>query len=40
MAPGFFDRFMKPKPHIVESPRPPSIAHGAGLNIPEYKVKR
>jgi putative methanogenesis marker protein 14 len=39
MAPGFFDRFMKPKPHIVESPRPPSIAHGAGMNIPEYKVK-
>ncbi|HUK38216.1 MAG TPA: methanogenesis marker 14 protein [Methanomicrobiales archaeon] len=39
MPPSFFDRFTRPKPHIVETPRPPSIAHGAGMNIPEYKVK-
>ncbi|MDD1654177.1 MAG: methanogenesis marker 14 protein, partial [Methanomicrobiales archaeon] len=39
MPPRFLDRFFKPQPHIVESPRPPSIAHGAGMHIPEYKVK-
>ncbi|MCX6694592.1 MAG: methanogenesis marker 14 protein [Methanomicrobiales archaeon] len=39
MTPGFFSRFFRPKPHIVESPPPPSIAHGAGMNIPEFKVK-
>ena len=37
--PPLFDRFFTPKPHIVETPRPPSIAHGAGMNIPEYRVK-
>ncbi|MDD1657135.1 MAG: methanogenesis marker 14 protein [Methanomicrobiales archaeon] len=39
MPPRFLSRFFKPQPHIVESPRPPSIAHGAGMHIPEYKVK-
>jgi len=39
MPARFLDRFFKPKPHIVESPRPPSIAHGAGMNIPEYRIK-
>jgi putative methanogenesis marker protein 14 len=39
MCARFFDRFSKPKPHIVESPPPPSISHGAGGYIPEYKVK-
>jgi putative methanogenesis marker protein 14 len=36
---AFFDRFRKQKPHIVQSPPPPSIAHGAGMAIPEYLVK-
>jgi putative methanogenesis marker protein 14 len=36
---ALFDRFRKQKPHIVHSPVPPSIAHGAGMWIPEYKVK-
>jgi len=39
MCAGFFSRFIKPKPHIVESPPPPSITHGAGMNVPEYKNK-
>ncbi|PKG32006.1 DUF2114 family protein, partial [Methanoregula sp.] len=39
MSAGFFSRFTKPKPHIVESPPPPSITHGAGMNVPEYKNK-
>lgn len=39
MSTGFFSRFIKPKPHIVESPPPPSISHGAGMQIPEYKNK-
>jgi putative methanogenesis marker protein 14 len=39
MSAGFFSRFIKPKPHIVESPPPPSIVHGAGMQIPEYKNK-
>lgn len=39
MSAGFFSRFIKPKPHIVESPPPPSITHGAGMNVPEYKNK-
>lgn len=39
MCARFFERFSRPKPHIVESPPPPSIAHGAGVYIPEYKVK-
>jgi putative methanogenesis marker protein 14 len=34
-----FGRFFKEKPHIVSSPPPPSIAHGAGMNVPEFKVK-
>src|SRR5512139_1567399 len=39
MCPGFFSRFTKPKPHIVESPPPPQIAHGPGMQVPEYKNK-
>ena len=39
MCARFFDRFFKPRPHIVESPPPPSITHGPGVYIPEYKVK-
>lgn len=39
MCASFFSRFTKPKPYIVESPTPPSISHGAGLQVPEYKNK-
>jgi putative methanogenesis marker protein 14 len=39
MCASFFSRFTSQKPHIVESPPPPSIAHGPGLQIPEYKNK-
>ncbi len=39
MCASFFSRFIKPKPHIVESPSPPSISHGAGMQVPEYKNK-
>ncbi|MEN6444230.1 MAG: methanogenesis marker 14 protein [Methanoregula sp.] len=39
MCASFFSRFTKPHPHIVESPPPPSIAHGAGMQVPEYKNK-
>jgi len=39
MCASFMDRFFKPKPYIVESVPPPSISHGAGVMIPEYKVK-
>jgi putative methanogenesis marker protein 14 len=39
MCASFFSRFTKPKPYIVESPPPPSITHGAGMQIPEYKNK-
>ncbi|MDD1718787.1 MAG: methanogenesis marker 14 protein [Methanoregulaceae archaeon] len=39
MCARFFASLFKPKPHIVESPPPPSIAHGAGMNVPEFKVK-
>jgi putative methanogenesis marker protein 14 len=39
MCASFFSRFTKLKPHIVESPPPPSITHGAGMNVPEYKNK-
>ena len=39
MSAGFFSRFTRPKPHIVENPPPPSITHGAGMNVPEYKNK-
>ncbi len=37
MCASFLNRWGKPRPHIVESPPPPSIAHGAGMQIPEYK---
>ena len=39
MCARFFDRFLKPRPHIVESPPPPSIAHGPGVYVPEFKIK-
>jgi putative methanogenesis marker protein 14 len=39
MCASFFSRFIKPKPHIVESPPPPSISHGPGMQFPEYKNK-
>lgn len=39
MCPSFLDRFRRPKIHLVESPSPPSIIHGAGMFIPEYKIK-
>ncbi len=39
MCASFFSRWVKPKPHIVESLPPPQIAHGAGMQIPEYKNK-
>ncbi len=39
MCASFFSRFTKPKPHIVESPPPPQIAHGPGMQVPEYKNK-
>ena len=39
MCASFFSRWVKPQPHIVESPPLPSIAHGAGMQIPEYKNK-
>ncbi len=39
MCARFLERFFKPKPHIVTSPHPPSIIHGAGMMIPEYRVK-
>lgn len=39
MCARFMERFFGPVPHIVESPPPPSISHGAGMEIPEYKVK-
>ena len=39
MCANFMKRFFKPKPHIVESPPPPSLVHGAGMMIPEYKIK-
>lgn len=39
MCASFFSRFIKQQPHIVESPPPPSITHGAGMQIPEYKNK-
>ena len=39
MCARFLERFSRPKPHIVESPPPPSFAHGAGMNIPEFKIK-
>jgi len=34
---AFFDRFKKPSPNIVESPPPPLVGHGAGLQKPEYR---
>jgi len=39
MCAGFLKRFFGKKPHIVHSPPPPSISHGAGMVIPEYKNK-
>ncbi|HNJ80649.1 MAG TPA: DUF2114 family protein, partial [Methanoregulaceae archaeon] len=39
MCARFLDRFFKPRPHIVESPPPPSISHGPGIYVPEFKVK-
>jgi putative methanogenesis marker protein 14 len=39
MCARFLDRFFKPKPYIVESIPPPSISHGAGMTVPEYKTK-
>ena len=39
MCACFLDRFFKPRPHIVESPPPPSISHGPGIYVPEFKVK-
>jgi putative methanogenesis marker protein 14 len=39
MCARFFDRFFKPRPYIVESPPPPSISHGPGTYVPEFKVK-
>jgi putative methanogenesis marker protein 14 len=36
---AFFDRLVKPKPHIVESIPPPKIGHGSGFGVPEYRVK-
>ncbi len=37
MSAGFFNRFTEKKPWIVESVPPPSIGHGAGMQVPEYK---
>lgn len=39
MSANFFKRFRKPALNIVRSPPPPSIAHGPGLHVPEYKIK-
>ncbi|MCP1715095.1 putative methanogenesis marker protein 14 [Methanocalculus alkaliphilus] len=39
MCAGFLKRFFGKKPHIVHSPPPPSITHGAGMQMPEYKNK-
>jgi putative methanogenesis marker protein 14 len=39
MCAGFLKRFFETKPHIVYSPPPPSISHGAGMQIPEYRNK-
>jgi putative methanogenesis marker protein 14 len=39
MCASFFSRFIKPRPNIVESPPPPSITHGAGMQMPEYRNK-
>lgn len=41
MSPGIFDKFFKtsPKPHIVESPPPPRIVRGPGLECREYDEK-
>jgi len=39
MCARFLERFFKPTPHIVESPPPPSISHGPGPGVPEYRVK-
>jgi putative methanogenesis marker protein 14 len=36
---AFFDRFKKSTPNIVESPPPPLVGHGAGLQRPAYFVQ-
>ncbi|MBP9009595.1 MAG: DUF2114 family protein, partial [Methanospirillum sp.] len=41
MNPGIFDKFFRPspKPHIVESPPPPLIIRGPGMESREYNEK-
>jgi putative methanogenesis marker protein 14 len=39
MCARFLESLFRPKPHIVESPPPPVIAHGAGMQVPEFKQK-
>jgi putative methanogenesis marker protein 14 len=39
MCARFLGSLFRPKPHIVESPPPPVIAHGAGMQVPEFKQK-
>ena len=41
MNPGIFDKFFKPlpKPHIVESPPPPLIIRGPGMEYREFDEK-
>lgn len=41
MNPGFFDKIFKqhPKPHIVESPPPPLIVRGPGMEYREFDEK-
>jgi len=39
MCARFFDRFFRPKPHIVDSTPPPTIRLGAGMEVPEYRTK-
>ncbi|HWQ68308.1 MAG TPA: methanogenesis marker 14 protein [Methanospirillum sp.] len=41
MNPGFFGRFFRssPKPHIVESPPPPRIVRGPGMELREFDEK-
>ena len=39
MCASFLGSLFRQKPHIVESPPPPVIAHGAGMQVPEFKQK-
>jgi putative methanogenesis marker protein 14 len=39
MCARFLGGLFKAQPHIVESPPPPVIAHGAGMQVPEFKQK-